>query len=77
MFCWTDKWHGLTMADIRAIEDQTKAQLDEDRNKVGEVVEVVMVMVMVMVMEHLSLTGVQTSRHSGSLKHSSDSWTIT
>ncbi|CAB4064860.1 Cytoplasmic phosphatidylinositol transfer protein 1,Phosphatidylinositol transfer protein 4,Phosphatidylinositol transfer protein beta isoform,Phosphatidylinositol transfer protein 2,Phosphatidylinositol transfer protein 1,Phosphatidylinositol transfer protein 5,Phosphatidylinositol transfer protein alpha isoform [Lepeophtheirus salmonis] len=22
VFCWTDKWHGLTMEDIRAIEDK-------------------------------------------------------
>ena len=29
MFCWTDLWHSLTMADIRAIEDKTKHELDE------------------------------------------------
>lgn len=23
-----DRWHGLTMADIRAIEDKTKEELD-------------------------------------------------
>ena len=25
----TDKWHGLTMEDIRAIEEATKRELDE------------------------------------------------
>ena len=30
-----DKWHGMTMADIRALEEETKAKLDEERNKVG------------------------------------------
>ena len=29
MFCWTDQWHGLTMADIRLIEEKTKKELDE------------------------------------------------
>jgi len=29
VFCWTDQWFGLTMADIRAIEDKTKVELDE------------------------------------------------
>ncbi len=29
LFCWTDRWYGLTMADIRALEDQTQAQLKE------------------------------------------------
>jgi len=29
VFCWTDLWYGLTMADIRAIEDKTKHELDE------------------------------------------------
>jgi len=33
MFCWTDSWHGLTMADIREIEEETKRKLDEERNK--------------------------------------------
>jgi len=31
-----DKWHGMTMADIRALEEETKAKLDEERNK-GEI----------------------------------------
>ena len=29
VFCWMDKWFGLTMDDIRAIEDKTKKELDE------------------------------------------------
>lgn len=29
VFCWIDRWHGLTMADIRAIEEQVKRELDE------------------------------------------------
>ena len=28
-----DKWHGMTLADIRALEDETTAKLDEARNK--------------------------------------------
>jgi len=36
LFCWTDRWHGMTMEDIRALEEETKKQLDEDRNK-GEI----------------------------------------
>ncbi|KAL4224161.1 hypothetical protein ACF0H5_017614 [Mactra antiquata] len=36
VFCWTDKWHGMTMDDIRAIEDKTKQELDEQR-KTGEI----------------------------------------
>ncbi|XP_069684082.1 phosphatidylinositol transfer protein alpha isoform isoform X3 [Periplaneta americana] len=36
VFCWMDRWHGLTMEDIRAIEDKTKEELDQQRN-VGEV----------------------------------------
>lgn len=31
LFCWTDKWHGMTMEDIRALEDKTKGELDEQR----------------------------------------------
>ena len=33
LFCWTDKWHGMTMDDIRALEEETKRKLDEDREK--------------------------------------------
>ncbi|XP_044737996.1 phosphatidylinositol transfer protein alpha isoform isoform X2 [Chrysoperla carnea] len=36
VFCWMDRWHGLTMADIRALEDQTKEELEKLRNE-GEV----------------------------------------
>ena len=36
VFCWIDKWHGLTIEDIRKIEDQTKLDLDKQRNE-GEV----------------------------------------
>lgn len=36
VFCWTDKWHGMTMADIRELEEQTKRELDEERSK-GEI----------------------------------------
>lgn len=28
VFCWIDEWHGLTMADIRRMEEDTKRQLD-------------------------------------------------
>jgi hypothetical protein len=28
VFCWIDRWYGLTMEDIRAIEDKTKEELD-------------------------------------------------
>jgi len=27
-FCWLDEWFGLSMGDIRTIEDETKAELD-------------------------------------------------
>lgn len=36
VFCWTDRWHGLTMEDIRAIEEKTKEELDQQRQQ-GEV----------------------------------------
>ncbi|KJE95412.1 phosphatidylinositol transfer protein/retinal degeneration b protein [Capsaspora owczarzaki ATCC 30864] len=36
LFCWMDHWYGLTMADIRALEDKTKHDLDEARQH-GEV----------------------------------------
>jgi len=35
VFCWMDRWFGLTMEDIRAIEAKTKRELDEQR-KQGE-----------------------------------------
>jgi hypothetical protein len=28
VFCWLDQWYGMTMADIRAIEEDTKKNLD-------------------------------------------------
>jgi hypothetical protein len=27
LFCWTDKWHGMTMQDIRKLEDEVKDKL--------------------------------------------------
>ncbi|XP_044286532.1 phosphatidylinositol transfer protein alpha isoform isoform X2 [Varanus komodoensis] len=33
LFCWLDKWVDLTMEDIRRMEDETKRQLDEMREK--------------------------------------------
>uniref|UniRef100_A0A1C7N083 Phosphatidylinositol transfer protein beta isoform n=1 Tax=Choanephora cucurbitarum TaxID=101091 RepID=A0A1C7N083_9FUNG len=33
LFCWTDKWFGLTIQDIRDLEEQTKKDLDEKRNQ--------------------------------------------
>lgn len=32
VFCSTDRWYGLTMADIRAIEEQVKEELDKARS---------------------------------------------
>lgn len=37
LFCWTDKWYGMTIQDIRDLEAQTKADLDAKRDQ-GEVV---------------------------------------
>ncbi|KAF3848155.1 hypothetical protein F7725_021183 [Dissostichus mawsoni] len=31
LFCWIDKWIDLSMDDIRRMEDETKAQLDDMR----------------------------------------------
>ncbi|XP_069946303.1 phosphatidylinositol transfer protein beta isoform isoform X2 [Cherax quadricarinatus] len=36
VFCWMDRWHGMTMEDIRRLEDKTKQELDKQR-QVGEV----------------------------------------
>jgi len=36
VFCWLDEWYDLTMDDIRRIEEETKADLDQQR-KQGEV----------------------------------------
>ncbi|XP_022096297.1 phosphatidylinositol transfer protein beta isoform-like isoform X1 [Acanthaster planci] len=33
VYCWMDKWAGLTMEDIRAIEDKTKKELEDLRLK--------------------------------------------
>ncbi|KAM9359215.1 phosphatidylinositol transfer protein, alpha a [Symphorus nematophorus] len=33
LFCWIDKWYGLSMDDIRRMEDETKKELDEMREK--------------------------------------------
>lgn len=27
VFCWMDRWHGLTLQDIREIEENTKEEL--------------------------------------------------
>jgi hypothetical protein len=32
LFCWTDRWFGLTIEDIRKMEEETKRELDEKRN---------------------------------------------
>ncbi|OZJ06203.1 hypothetical protein BZG36_00850 [Bifiguratus adelaidae] len=31
LFCWTDRWYGMTMDDIRKLEEQTKLDLDKAR----------------------------------------------
>jgi hypothetical protein len=36
VYCWMDKWHGLSMEDIRALESKTQAELKE-KLKDGEV----------------------------------------
>lgn len=28
VFCWIDKWFGMTMEDIRALEDKVREELD-------------------------------------------------
>lgn len=33
VFCWIDKWHGLTMKEIRELEEKTKKELDEQRTR--------------------------------------------
>ena len=35
VFCWIDRYHGMTMDDIRALEEQTKLELDEERANVS------------------------------------------
>ncbi|CAG8594619.1 12224_t:CDS:10 [Dentiscutata erythropus] len=39
VFCWTDKWFGMTLEDIRELEDKTKLDLDESLSKPLEVTE--------------------------------------
>ncbi|XP_002162295.1 phosphatidylinositol transfer protein alpha isoform [Hydra vulgaris] len=41
VFCWIDKWHGMTIEDIRVLEEQTKKDLDQMRQS-GEVKGTVM-----------------------------------
>lgn len=36
LFCWIDQWYGLTMADIRRIEDETQKEL-QNQIKEGEI----------------------------------------
>lgn len=33
VFCWMDRWHGMTMEDIRALEDKVKTELDKQRKE--------------------------------------------
>ena len=33
LFCWLDKWHGMTMQDIRELEDKTKEELETLRSE--------------------------------------------
>ena len=33
VFCWIDNWYGMTMQDIRQLEEKLKEELDEERNK--------------------------------------------
>lgn len=36
LFCWTDKWYGMSIQDIRDLEAKTKLDLDNNRNQ-GEI----------------------------------------
>jgi len=36
VFCWLDKWHGMTIEDIRKYEEETKANLEKMRAE-GEI----------------------------------------
>jgi len=36
VFCWIDRWHGMTMDDIRALEERVREDLDKAR-RTGEV----------------------------------------
>ncbi|KAL1929193.1 hypothetical protein VTP01DRAFT_2252 [Rhizomucor pusillus] len=33
LFCWMDQWYGMTIEDIRELEEQIKKDLDERRNQ--------------------------------------------
>ncbi|XP_076139319.1 phosphatidylinositol transfer protein beta isoform-like [Alosa pseudoharengus] len=33
LFCWIDNWYGLTMADIRKMEEETQRELEEMRQQ--------------------------------------------
>lgn len=33
VFCWLEKWYGMSMDDIRRLEEETKANLDEKRKQ--------------------------------------------
>ncbi|XP_050548688.1 phosphatidylinositol transfer protein alpha isoform isoform X4 [Daktulosphaira vitifoliae] len=33
VFCWMDRWHGLTLKDIREIEDKTREELNKQLNE--------------------------------------------
>ena len=33
LFCWTDKWYGMTIQDIRDLEAKTKEELNAKRNE--------------------------------------------
>lgn len=35
VFCLLDEWHGLTMDDIRILEDEVKRELDAKINDLG------------------------------------------
>lgn len=32
VFCWIDKWYGMTMEDIRALEEKVREELDKVSN---------------------------------------------
>ena len=38
IFCGIDKWYGLTMSDIRMLEDQLKNELDAALKELGHAV---------------------------------------
>ncbi|CAG5867798.1 unnamed protein product [Menidia menidia] len=34
LFCWIDKWVGLTMEDIRRMEEETQKELEEQEKRI-------------------------------------------